>query len=66
MTLMIMMWGIILTQEEASGSKYVAMTMIRKRYYIPKNEIYRAYYDAPDDRKAYNYGFKDYIDEDDE
>ena len=61
---MIMKWGIILTQEEASG--YEPQTMIRRRYFIPKNEIYRAYNDEPNDRKAYNYGFKDYIEDDDD
>ena len=47
-------------------SGYKSHTMIRRRFFIPKDEILRAYLDEPNDRKAYNQGFKDYIEVDDE
>lgn len=40
--------------------------MIRKRYYVPKKEVFRSYDEDPSDRKPWSRGFKDYIDEDDE
>lgn len=46
-------------------SGYKANIMIRRRYFIPKNEIMRAYDDEPNDRKIYNVGFLDYMEEED-
>lgn len=38
--------------------------MIRKRYYIPHEEIFRAYLDETNaDKKPWNIGYKDYYEE---